>query len=243
MRPGPPQEQRLAAHERVAEEGDDEDVPASRALGLRGVPELRDERDDQRQSPAEQRVQAVRREDRQGAGPHHRRSAHAPHQPDHRDRGGLGQTPSSVGQLTDGAFFVKIFPATWEINMFWRQLLGKPRKEVDTPGWRAIFCRIIRPYTCGLACLATKVPSLEKFTILNVKRVVICEREFEDYLGIFRLRDGRYVCVRGSYYEEDKTVSRVEAQASCFLDEIIRFGLTEKERRKLNLLVSDDPGA
>lgn len=126
--------------------------------------------------------------------------------------------------------------------MEWRNLLGMPRKEVDNPAWRAIFGKIRKPYSCGLACLATEKPSLKPFTVWDIKKVFAHKREFEDYLGVFKLRGGRYVCVRGAYCEGDETAYKAEAQVSCFLKEIIRFGLTERERRELNLLLPDDPG-
>lgn len=86
------------------------------------------------------------------------------------------------------------------------------------------------------------MPILSKCTIGDVKKVFACDKSNEDYVGVFRLGDKRFVCVRGEYCEEEKVVYRSEAQASCSLDEIIRFGLTERERRKLNLLLPDDPG-
>ncbi len=126
--------------------------------------------------------------------------------------------------------------------MLWRKLLGRPLKQLDTPAWRAIFGRGIVPYSCGLPCLATKMPSRGPFTILNVKKIYTCFNCWEKYVGIFQLKDGRYVCLRGNYCEQDGVAYSIEAQVSCFLKEIIRFALTERERRQLNLLLPDDPG-
>ncbi len=134
-----------------------------------------------------------------------------------------------------------------------RRKLNWPIKALRVPAWRAIFQRPIRPVSCGMISLITGAPPLTPFSIFDVYEVYAAHgqrdpdrflnQEFltqERWAGIFRLRDLRCVCVRGIYDPGNGKTKLVEAQASYRLPEIIRFGLTESERRLLNLALPEE---
>lgn len=112
--------------------------------------------------------------------------------------------------------------------------------------WYEILRNPIYPYSCGIVCLATKMPALNSLSLSCIKKTHALgsepdedNKEIQFRIGVFQLEDNRWVCVRASV-DQNGNVLGVEAVVSCSRDEIIRFGLTEHERRLLNLTLPED---
>ncbi len=81
--------------------------------------------------------------------------------------------------------------------------------------------------------------SLEKVTRENVAEVVAMsdgEDDERDWMGVFRLADGRYISVcSGCDYTGWDCQSGGDVEVARSLDEILRYGVTEKMRERLGL--------
>ena len=139
------------------------------------------------------------------------------------------------------------------MKSWFRRKLNWPIKKLRTPTWHAILRQPIRPVSCGMVAMITGTPPLTPFSIFDIYLMYaasgkrdpdrLLNQEFikqENWVGLFRLRDIRYVCIRGVYDPENGEAGATEAQASYYLEELVRFGLTENERRLLNLLLPEE---
>lgn len=85
--------------------------------------------------------------------------------------------------------------------------------------------------------------SRDSFTIEDVKSVVALANGVSDYekdwLGVFALRDGRFVFIAGGCcYTGREAAGEARAFVSESLPQLIRHGLGEEERFRLNLSTS-----
>lgn len=99
---------------------------------------------------------------------------------------------------------------------------------------------VIWPYSCGIVCLTTKIPKLTSFSIMEAVKAYVIGMADKSWVGVFQLTGKRYACVRGAYDPKKGFALGIEAEVSCYLAELIRFGLTEAERRLLDLTLPED---
>lgn len=118
--------------------------------------------------------------------------------------------------------------------------------ELKNPIWHSITFLSIKPYSCGMVCLATKMPDLSPFLAKSIEKTFAIGRDM-DYVenedkrfGVFLLNDGRWALIRALWDKNSWSAYAIEAEVSCFQDEMIRFGLTERERRLLHIELPEE---
>ncbi len=89
--------------------------------------------------------------------------------------------------------------------------------------------------------------SIASFTREDVEEIIAIEEdddsELSNWIGVFRLRDGRWACIRLWHYYTDNWCVGVDgdSQVAESKQGIIRWGLSEEERDRLKLRLASQP--
>jgi hypothetical protein len=94
------------------------------------------------------------------------------------------------------------------------------------------------------AVIGDEQVSTTPFTRMDVAEVIACEageNEGPGWIGLFRLKDGRYASLEaGCDYTGWDCQSGGDANVGTTKEDVIRFGLTLDARRRLGLTLPDD---
>ena len=114
--------------------------------------------------------------------------------------------------------------------------------ELDDYDWAEVFKAEYALPTRALGAPADL--STETFARENVKRIIAMvdgEHYGRDWVGVFELTDGRFVSISaGCDYTGWDCQAGGSSQVAATEQDIIRFGLTDDERERLNLKLPEE---